>query len=148
MTCAPKTRRTVAFLLVSGLLLLFIGSSLLLAPHSFHAGNGIVLGDDPSLLSEVRAPGGLLAASGLLLLWSSFRASLRPQALQLAVLVYGSFGLARVVAVAVDGLPAPGLVGAAAMELAVAALGLLLLAARRPAASSLAHNAASSASRS
>ena len=60
-----KNTTTVIYLVISALLLLTIGSAILLAPHAFHGGNGIILGDDPNLLSEVRAPGGLLAASGV-----------------------------------------------------------------------------------
>ena len=122
-----KTRITVVFLGLSGLLLLFIGGGILLVPHAFHAGNGIALGADPSLLSEVRAPGGLLVASALFLICGSFKAALRLDALRLAVMVYGSFGLARLVALAVDGVPSAGLLGSTAIELIVAALGLALL---------------------
>ena len=120
----PLTR---IFLFLSGLLLLGIGSAILLVPHAFHAGNGIVLGDDPSLLSEVRAPGGLLTASSILILFGTFRRSLRSLAMGLTVLVYGSFGLARLLGLALDGMPSSGLVGSTAIELIVAAIGLLIL---------------------
>ena len=120
-------RFTGIFLFLSGLLLLGIGSTILLAPQAFHASNGIVLGDDPSLLSEVRAPGGLLTASSVLILLGTFRRSLRSLAMVLTVLVYGSFGLARLLGLALDGIPSIGLVGSTAIELIVAAIGLLIL---------------------
>lgn len=120
-------RFTLTFLFLAGLLLLGIGSAILLVPHAFHASNGIVLGEDPSLLSEVRAPGGLLAASSILILLGTFRRSLRSLAMVLTVLVYGSFGLARLLGFALDGIPSSGLVGATAIELFVAAIGLLIL---------------------
>ena len=122
-----KNRFTLIFLFVSGLLLLGIGSTILLFPHAFHAGNGIVLGDDPSLLSEVRAPGGLLTASSILILVGTFRRSLRSLAMILTVLVYGSFGLARLLGLALDGMPSSGLVASTAIELIVAAIGFLIL---------------------
>ncbi|MEM8602938.1 MAG: DUF4345 domain-containing protein [Cyanobacteria bacterium P01_H01_bin.121] len=126
---------TVIFLAVSGLLLLVIGSTILLVPHTFYAGDGIVLGDDPSLLSEIRAPGGLLATSALLILAgalrSGWRYGLRPGqrslALTLTVLVYGSFGLARLLSLALDGVPSTELVVAAMIELSVAGMGLVLI---------------------
>ena len=125
---------TRTFLFISGLLLLGIGGAILLVPHAFHAGNGIVLGNDPSLLSEIRAPGGLLAASGVIILIGAFRRPLRSLAMVLTVLVYGSFGLARLLGLALDGMPSSGLVGSTAIELVVAVVGLLILG--RPGAAS------------
>ena len=122
-----NNRLGLGFLFVSGLLLLGIGGGILFVPHAFHASNGIVLGSDPSLLSEMRAPGGLLTASAILILLGTFRRSLRPQAMTLTVLVYGSFGLARVVSLALDGIPSTGLVASTAIELIVAAIGLFIL---------------------
>ncbi|MEM8993774.1 MAG: DUF4345 domain-containing protein [Acidobacteriota bacterium] len=121
------------FLLLSGLLLLGIGGGILLMPQAFHASNGIVLGSDPSLLSEVRAPGGLLAASAVVILLGVFRSSSRPLAMTLSILVYGSFGLARLLAFALDGLPSTGLVAATTIELTVAVVGLVLVRRSHPA---------------
>lgn len=122
-----NNRSSLIFLFLSGLLLLGIGSAILLFPHAFHASNGIVLGNDPSLLSEVRAPGGLLTASSILILLGTFRRSLRPLAMILTVLVYGSFGLARLLGLGLDGMPSSGLVASTAIELIVAAIGLWIL---------------------
>ncbi|MEM9293581.1 MAG: DUF4345 domain-containing protein [Acidobacteriota bacterium] len=119
------------FLFLSGLLLLGIGASILLVPHAFFATNGITLGassGDPNLLSEIRAPGGLLTASALLILLGAFRSRWSSQALALSVLVYGSFGLARALAIALDGMPAGGILAAMVIELSVATVGALLLA--------------------
>lgn len=96
-------------------------------PHFFYAANGIALGEDPSLLSEVRASGGLLAGSGLLILLGAVRVSLRGLATTLVVLVYGSFGLSRLLGLTLDGLPSSGVIGAIAIELIVAAIGLVVL---------------------
>ena len=122
-----KNTTTVIYLVISGLLLLAIGATILAAPHAFHGSNGIALGDNPNLLSEIRAPGGLLAASGVIILIGGFRPLLRSQAVQLTTLVYGSFGLARIVAMALDGMPSSSIVGAAVVEVVVAIVGLALL---------------------
>lgn len=123
-----KSRLTSVFLFISGLLLLMIGGSILLVPQAFHiVGNGIVLGDDPNLLSEIRAPGGLLAGSAVLILIGTFRPDLRSLAVTLTVLVYGSFGLARLLGLVLDGMPSTGLVGATVIELVFAAIGLRIL---------------------
>lgn len=125
-----KSRLTFVFLFIAGLLLLAIGGTILLAPHALHAGNGIVLGNDPNLLSEIRAPGGLLVGSAVLILLGVFRPSLRSLAVMLTVLVYGSFGLARLLGLALDGMPATGIVAATVIELVVATIGVMML--RRP----------------
>ena len=122
-----KNTTTVIYLVISGLLLLVIGAAILLAPHAFHSSNGIALGDNPNLLSEIRAPGGLLAASGIIILIGGFRPPLRSQALQLTTLVYGSFGVARLISMAMDGMPSNSIVGATVLEFVVASIGLALL---------------------
>ena len=91
-----KSRLTFVFLFIAGLLLLAIGGAILLAPHAFHAGNGIVLGHDPNLLSEIRAPGGLLVGSAVFILIGALRPDRQSLAVMLTVLVYGSFGLAAI----------------------------------------------------
>ena len=113
---------------LAGALLLFIGCSVVLTPGSFAAANGIALPDNPSLLSEVRAPGGLLLASAVFILTSALRGSFVAQAWGLSALVYGSYGLARAVSIALDGLPSASLTQAMVIELVIAtvSLGVLL----------------------
>lgn len=120
-------RLTPVFLVFAALLLLAIGGTILLVPHTFYASDGIVLGNDPSLLSEIRAPGGLLASNGLLILLGAFRARLRSLSITLTVLVYGAFGLSRLVGFALDGMPSSNFVMATGVELTVAAIGLVML---------------------
>ena len=122
-----KTKLVACFLFVSGVILLGIGAAILLVPEAFYASNGIDLGENASLLSEVRAPGGLLFASGLLIIAGSFRHKLRAQSVVLATLVYGTFGLSRLLSMALDGMPSAGIVGATTVELIVAALGIFIL---------------------
>lgn len=123
-----KNRFTTIFLFIAGLLLLVIGGSILLVPQAFHlASNGIVLDNDPNLLSEIRAPGGLLVGSAVCILIGAFRLNLKSLAVVLTVLVYGSFGLARLLGLAFDGMPSTGLVGATVIELIVAAIGFRIL---------------------
>ena len=122
-----KNTMTVIYLVIAGLLLLAIGGAILLAPHAFHGSNGIILGDNPNLLSEIRAPGGLLAVSGIVILLGTLRLRLRASAVQLTTLVYGSFGLARLVSMVLDGMPSSSIVGATSLELIVAFVGLVIL---------------------
>lgn len=50
-------------------------------------------------------PGGLLVTSGLRILIGVFRPTLRSLALMLTVLIYGSFGLSRLLSCSLDGMP-------------------------------------------
>ena len=122
-----KNPMTVTYLVIAGLLLLAIGGSILIAPHAFHGSNGITLGDNPNLLSEIRAPGGLLAGSGIVILTGAFRRQLRSWAVELTALVYGSFGVARLISMALDGVPSSLMMGATLLELIVAFLGFVIL---------------------
>ncbi|MEM9214477.1 MAG: DUF4345 domain-containing protein [Cyanobacteria bacterium P01_F01_bin.150] len=115
------------FLVFAALLLLAIGGTILFVPHTFYASDGILLGNDPSLLSEIRAPGGLLVSSGLLILLGAFRAHLRSLSITLTTLVYSAFGLSRLVGFTLDGIPSNNLVIATGVELAMAAIALVIL---------------------
>ena len=123
-----KNILTLTYLAIAGVLLVAIGGGILLVPHAFHAGSGIVLGDSPNLLSETRAPGGLLLAAGLVILGAVFREPQRHAATQLSILVYGSYSFARLVSVALDGMPTTSILIAAVLELLVALAGTALLA--------------------
>ncbi|MDZ8117446.1 DUF4345 domain-containing protein [Pontiella agarivorans] len=112
-----KKRFIPGYLILSGVMLLFIGCSILAVPDSFFAGNGIALGEDPSLRSEIRAPGAMLAGAALVILTGVFRPSHRPVGLLLCVLVFGAFGIARLISMMLDGIPSQGIIIAAAIEL-------------------------------
>lgn len=114
-------------LAMSGILLLVIGSAVLFNPASFATANGMALPDNPSYLSEYRAPGGMLTASGLFLLFAAVRTYYLRMGFALAALVYGSYGISRLVAVAVDGMPSAALTQAMVIELLVGAVCLTAL---------------------
>jgi hypothetical protein len=116
-----------ANLMVSGAILLAIGCTLLIAPAVMHAANGVDLGNNPSLLSEVRAPGGLLFALGTLVFAGVFVSRLRYPATLIAAVVYVAYGLSRLLSMAIDGMPATGLVIAAGLEIMIGAVNVLLL---------------------
>ena len=126
------TKTTRALLVTSGLIAAAIGASILFVPEAFHASNGIELASDASSMSEVRAPGGALLLFGVLMIVGVFQRAFTFASLTIAAAVYLSYGLARLVSVAFDGMPAPGLVGAIAIELGLgAACAVVLLRATR-----------------
>ncbi len=116
MSSSKMTRVT---LIVAGLIATVVGISILLVPAAFHATNGIVLGDNASLLSEIRAPGAALLASGVLVVCGAFVEKLTFSALLLATVLYLAYGVSRIISIALDGMPANGLVAVAVLELAV-----------------------------
>ena len=123
-----KTSKLLKFvLLVSGLTAIGIGSAILFVPATFYATYGIELGSDASLANEIRVPGGALLATGLLMLAGVFLGEFAFASTVIAAAVYLSYGLSRLLSMAVDGLPDGGLVGAAAFELAIGTVSLLAL---------------------
>ncbi len=107
---------------VAGITALAVGALILAAPHTFYASYGIVLGTDPSLLSELRAPGAGLAAFGAVMLAGIVRPALRQAAVVAALTVFLAFPAGRVLGLLADGIPSGGILGALALELAIAAL--------------------------
>lgn len=122
-----KNVTTLIYLVIAGILLIAVGGAIVFMPHTFHGSNGITLGDNPNLLSEVRAPGALLLCSGVAILMGAIRQQLRHLALTLSVLVYTSFGLSRLVSMVIDGMPSSSIVGAALIEVSVGLVGLLIV---------------------
>ncbi|BFM17460.1 hypothetical protein R50073_36430 [Maricurvus nonylphenolicus] len=106
-------------LFISGLIGVVVGGAILVDPVSFYASNGIELGGNISLLNEVRAPGGALLGCGLLVMAGAFSSSLTFTSTVLATLVYLSYGLARVVSIIADGMPADILVQVTVLEVVV-----------------------------
>ena len=128
----PRRRTQAAILAVAGLVVVGVGGAVLTAPAAFHAGNGIEFGGNPSLLSETRAAGGALLATGVLVTLGAVVRRLTFTAALVGTAVYLSYGLSRLFSMAVDGLPSTGLVAATVAELALgAACGYVLYRQRR-----------------
>jgi len=106
-----------SILIISGLIASGIGVAILFAPVAFYATYGIELGGDVSLLNEIRAPGAALLAIGILIISGAFVDKLAFTALVVSTLLYLSYGLSRVMSIAIDGMPAEGLVQAAVLEI-------------------------------
>ncbi len=98
----------------------FIGAAILAAPQAFFAGNGVELNANPSLMSEIRAPGGLLLIAGIYLLHQAIVARQLRSALFVGAAVFGAYGLARLLSIVLDGVPSTSLILATAVELAIA----------------------------
>ena len=119
------TARLVLF--GSGLVAVGIAVTILFAPAAFYAGYGIDVTGDATLANELKAPAGALLVAGLVMFAGVFRWELAVVSLTTAAVVYLSYGLSRVVSIAVDGIPHSGMVSAAGIELIIGAICLLTL---------------------
>ncbi|MFZ7094506.1 DUF4345 domain-containing protein [Primorskyibacter sp. 2E233] len=107
---------------LSGLTALTIGAFILFAPHAFYTSYGITLGQDASLLSELRAPGAGLASFGLLMLLGIWRHAILPIGMAAALTVFIAFPAGRLVGLAVDGMPSGSIIAALVVEVVIAVL--------------------------
>lgn len=112
-------------LIISGVIGIWIGSALLFTPAAFEASAGIQLGTDVNLLSEIRAPSGLLLIGGMVILLGAFISKLKYTALLLSTLIFLSYALSRVVGVLFDGFPSNPLLIALVAELLIGLLSLV-----------------------
>ena len=116
---------TRGLLLVSGLLATGIAATILAAPDPFYAGYGIDVSSDVSLANELKAPAGTLLIAGLLMLVGVVKPRYAVTSLAIGSVIYLSYGLSRVLSMAVDGFPHSALVSAAMLELVLGAICLL-----------------------
>jgi len=121
----------IAILLVAGALLILVRGFILAAPTDFYASNNIELGANVSLLNELKAPAGMLFAAGLFMVGAVFMRRMVDTATSLAALIYLSYAVTRSMSMALDGVPAAGLVQAAALEGIVGLACLAVLVIRR-----------------
>lgn len=104
-----------------------VGAAQLFTPVAFEASAGITLGNNSSLLSEIRAAGGNLLAAGILIFSGVFSARMRLYSLLFSALFYLSYGLSRLISWGLDGAPAVSLQIATAAELVLGVLSLMAL---------------------
>lgn len=111
-----------SILFISGLIAIGVGAGILFMPVSFYAADGIDLGGNVSLLNEVRASGGGILAVGVLVLMGAFVAKLAFTSIVISMVMYLSYGISRIQSMAIDGIPAEGLVMATVLELVVGSI--------------------------
>ena len=106
----------------SGAMLGLIGGALMFDPRSFLEMNHGLVDRDPGLMSELSAPSGVLIMTGALMWLAAIKLRFARLALVLGAVVYGSYGIGRLVSMMLHGLPSEALVSAMAIEFAVAGL--------------------------
>lgn len=105
---------------LSGLTASGIGVAILGVPHAFYASYGIALGDNASLLSELRAAAAGLVVFGGVMLMGIWRSTMLPLSRCAALTVFLAFPAGRLIGIVVDGAPSGPIIGALVFELAIA----------------------------
>ena len=119
-------------LIGSGAVLGMIGSALMTSPKAFLETSHVFVETDPGLMSELAAPGGLLIVTAALMLIGAIKFNFANLALGVGAVVYGSYGIGRVVSMVFHGLPSQSLILATLIEVSIAVvLGVLWLTAQR-----------------
>jgi hypothetical protein len=114
-------------LLLCGISAVAVGGALLFVPASFQASAGIILGENAALLSEMRGVGGAILISGIMILMAMKTPGLTFTALLISIALYGGYGVARMISLAVDGTPGMLIVMAMVAELILASLSVIAL---------------------
>ena len=99
-----------------------IGVAGLFFPQAFHAGSGIILGDNINLLNEMRAPAGGITAMGLLILLGLVIPILTFTSIVSASVMYLAYGFSRLYSILTDGMPEGILLLATGLELFIGLL--------------------------
>ena len=121
------------YLTIAGLIGVALGTMILFAPIPFYAGYGIDPAGQVNLLNELRSHGLSLVGAGLFIATGAFLPRFAKAATVIAAGLYLSYGVSRLVAVALDGVPSSSLLLAAGIEIAIGLVGLGLLYRSRPA---------------
>lgn len=122
-----------ALLGIGALVAIAIATSILFLPGAFYASYGIDPGGNTALLNELKAPALLIMLAGLVILAGFFRPPWRQRALWAGAVFYLTFGLSRLVSIAIDGVPPTGLLWAMASEFGLGLLFAFALWRARPA---------------
>lgn len=112
---------------LNGWVAVLIGSFIILDPVNLLAPYGLQAELSAGLLSELRAPGGLLLASGLVIVFCASRPSTARNGLLLSIMVYGGYGSVRLLAILLDGPPAAEIQLAMAIEAGLCLLSAMSL---------------------
>ena len=119
-----KVLKTIFFLL--GLPLIVDGIWRLTMPVAYYDFNGLILGSDVGMLSEARGAGGMILISGILILLGAFLAKLRFTSTVLSILVFLSFGFARLLGIVMDGMPGEKLIQGIIGEFVMGSIGVFV----------------------
>lgn len=114
------------FLVLSGIIGLYVGISLVFFPVELQAQSNIII-SNASHFSETRAPGTAILSASLIILIGAFRKNWKYISLLITSLFFLSYGIGRLISLTLDGMPAEGLFYAMIGELFIGVVALILL---------------------
>ena len=114
------------FLVISGLLLTYIGASFLFMPKKMKAGQGIDIAGDINMLNETRSASALILAIAILTILGAFENSLTFTSTLVSVLLLLSLGVGRLMSILIDGMPVKALIIATIVELVLGVIGAIM----------------------
>ena len=117
-----------AFLIISGLLLTFIGGATLFMPVAIKASSGVDIGGNISVLNDIRASASLILCLAILIVSGAFVKKLSYTSSLVAFLLFSSLGLGRIISILLDGMPADAMVKATGLEMVLGIVGAILFA--------------------
>lgn len=109
-----------------------IGGALMLAPKAFLEMSHVFVERDPGLMSELTAPSGVLIVTGMLMILGAVKQRFARLSLLCGAIVYGSYGVGRLVSMALHGVPSESLISATIIEIGVATILTALVATGSP----------------
>ena len=113
-------------LIVAGLVGMIVGGANLFVPVEFNASSGIELGTNISLINEMRASGGALLLSGIVIFLGAFLGRLTFTSVLLTTILYLGYGFSRIVSMMVDGIPSNDLVVVAIFEITIGLISIFI----------------------
>ncbi|MFK7864295.1 MAG: DUF4345 domain-containing protein [Pseudohongiellaceae bacterium] len=112
---------------LNGWVAVLIGVFIVIEPISMLSPYGLQTELSNSLLSELRAPGGMLIVCGLTIVHSAVVPHFRERGLYLSAMVYGSYAGGRLLSIFLDGIPQIEILSALAIELTLCGLSLVAI---------------------
>ena len=115
-----------AYLIVSGLLLTFIGGATLIKPVFMKGNAGIDIAGQISVINDIRASGAFILAIALLSLLGAFMKRLTYTSVVALFTLFIALGIGRLVSILIDGMPVEGLLHATVLEFVLGITGVIL----------------------
>ena len=122
-----KITKKKAYLAASGAILLLIGAYISLSPAEYLGQFGVGATGNVNFYSDLRSMGGSLLVFGLVALAGAFKKHIEGSAILMSTIVFAAYGVFRITAIAMDGMPGGAILGAAAIEIVFALMGLALM---------------------
>ncbi|WP_459210400.1 DUF4345 domain-containing protein [Aquimarina rhabdastrellae] len=121
-----KSKVLKIYLILSGLLLSFIGGATLFLPVTMKATAEIDIAGSINAMNDVRAFSALLLAVGIFSILGALIHKLSYSTTIISSLLFLSLGGGRLLSIILDGMPADGLIKATALEFVLGIIGTFL----------------------